>query len=1212
MQDQQHRIEELQAEIEQLRQKIAETAQQKSGLQKKEAAPNGMTTIFSVMDSAKTAVIAIDSEGKIFRINSTAEQLLGYKSHLASGQTPNQLFRLIPQKTSGPAQTETSRTHLSNMEVNQEKQFLVTNHGLEYPVEVSFFPITSPDDQTHLNLMIVRNLMPETELQQEIEMFENAVTTFCENPVMSVILTNEKGIVEIWNPATEKITGYLKEEAIGKPFYEIFPAFAANTNIQERNELYFKNALEAGLRTGNVSTQGIREINIVSKSGQPKTIRQAVITLKTKSAYRFAAIAEDITHTKITEQKFSESEERFRILADNLPGVVYLCRNDETYSMLYLNKAVVKITGFTNDDFLENRINFVELYHPEDAERIIQTVNTALNNQEPFHLIYRLRNKDGNYCWIEEWGTGVWDGKKLLFLEGFMTDISHLKHADKALKESQDRFKRLVEHSPDIIYSFSTVRGGSYHSSRVTDILGYTPQQLKDNPKLWENSIHPDDLPSVLQALANTGHGHPINVEYRIRSASGEWRWIHDKSMHIFDNKGETLIEGVAIDITDRKVAQEKLRQSEQNYKKLQELFRNMADIIPDMLWAKDLDKKYIFVNNSVCKNLLNATDTDEPIGKGDMFFANRERESHPDNPDWHTFGEVCSDSDQIVIDSGKTVQFDEFGNVKGKFLFLDVIKTPLRNEKNEMTGVVGTARDVTENKKAELKLRESEANLKAIIENSLENIWSVNNKYEIQYINAVFARSFEQTFGVKLTEGSNVLEALPDMLRPVWKDRYDRALKGEQFDLQEKIAAGENVVYVYVSMNPIVVDSTVVGVSIFGRDITEQVLAKEKLVKAKEKAEESDRLKTAFINNISHEIRTPLNGILGFGQALAEPSLPESERYEYYKILQSSSNRLMQTVTDFIDISMLTSGTMEVNRSKVYLNALMEEMRYKTLMLCTQKDIQIIPEIPDNADEAALFTDGELLRKAIFHLLNNSTKFTTRGNIRFGYRDAGDEVTFFVTDTGIGIAADQLKNMFEVFTQGDTSITRGYEGTGLGLSITKGIVTLLGGNISVDSKINQGTTFSFTLPKPIAEKKPPVLPIPVSQKTTHGKPLILVAEDDESNFFYIKMVLEKSGYSALRTTNGADAVQLCLENPDINLVLMDIKMPVMNGIEATKSIRQFNQEIPIIAITAYAQSGDENHILSAGCTGYLSKPVRREELLQLLSRFLIKNDLSH
>ncbi len=339
-------------------------------------------------------------------------------------------------------------------------------------------------------------------------------------------------------------------------------------------------------------------------------------------------------------------------------------------------------------------------------------------------------------------------------------DLTARKQTEELIRKSEERFKRLIENSPDIVYSFSTTRGGSYHSSRVIDVLGYTPEQLNEQPMLWQDSVHPDDLEMVIKSVAATADGHPINTEYRLKSASGEWRWIHDRSIHLHkNNNGEIIIEGLVTDITDRKLAEEKLIRSELGNKNMQELFRNMADIMPDMLWAKDLNKNFIFVNNSICQNLLNAKDTTEPIGKNDMFFASRERQSQPENPHWHTFGEICRDSDSIVLQTGETGHFDEFGNVKGKFLFLDVIKTPLRNDKGEIIGVVGAARDVTRSKEAEKKLHESEANLKAIIENSTESIWSVNANYEIQYINAVFAGAFQNTFGIKIEPGMNITD---------------------------------------------------------------------------------------------------------------------------------------------------------------------------------------------------------------------------------------------------------------------------------------------------------------------------------------------------------------------------------------------------------------------------------------------------------------------
>jgi hypothetical protein len=637
----------------------------------------------------------------------------------------------------------------------------------------------------------------------------------------------------------------------------------------------------------------------------------------------------------------------------------------------------------------------------------------------------------------------------------------------------------------------------------------------------------------------------------------------------------------------------------------MQELFRNMADIMPDMLWAKDLNKNFIFVNNSICQNLLSAKDTTEPLGKNDMFFAMRERQSQPQNPHWHTFGEICRDSDSIVLETGQTGNFEEFGNVKGKFLFLDVIKTPLRNEKGEIIGVVGAARDVTHSKQAEIKLRESGANLKAIIENSMESIWSVNTNYEIQYINAVFVNSFHQTFGIKLMQGMNIIDVLPDSLQQKWRERYNRAFNNEQFVFQDKVETANGDIYINVAMNPIVVDGQVVGVSIFAKDITTQKLVEQKIVQAKEKAEDGDRLKTAFIQNISHEIRTPLNGILGFGQVVAESDLPIKERLEYFKILQENSNRLLQTITDYMDISMIASGNLEVHKSNFLLNRFLMDLLQKTKNVSAKKHIQINLQLPENTDTMLLISDRELIRKVLGHLLGNAEKFSQKGTITFGYTIKNQSPEFFVKDTGIGIPKDKLEVIFDVFMQGDTSLTRGYEGSGLGLSIVKGNLALLGGEIHAESEPNQGSVFYFTLPDIMTDSEVNTGIGPLPAHSGQSKPVALIAEDDRSNYFYLKMSLEKSGFDTLHAVNGLEVVEICQQHPEICLLLMDVKMPVMNGIEATLIIKEFRPDLPIIALSAYAQSGDEYRILEAGCSDFLPKPVIREELLEKISKFV-------
>jgi PAS domain S-box-containing protein len=388
-------------------------------------------------------------------------------------------------------------------------------------------------------------------------------------------------------------------------------------------------------------------------------------------------------------------------------------------------------------------------------------------------------------------------------------------------------------------------------------------------------------------------------------------------------------------------------------------------------------------------------------------------------------------------------------------------------------------------------------------------------------------------------------------------------------------------------------------------RDITERKKMLEELVAAKEKAQESDKLKTAFLNNISHEIRTPLNGILGFGEFLTEPNLPTETKKEMLAIVQQSSNRLINTVTDYVDMARIVSKTMEVHKKEFKLQPFFEKTIEKTRQLCAAKQLNFMVAIQPESVDLTLDSDPELIRKTLNLLLDNALKFTEKGSITCGCNRNNGFVEFLVQDTGQGIAPKKLDIIFNIFTQEDTSNTRGYEGSGLGLSIAKGLVKLLGGTIGATSEKGKGSTFTFTVPYSETEVAEITAPAEEKNGTVTGKPLVLLAEDDELNAKYMEVVLKKAGCNYLLARNGAEAVAFCKQHPDISLALMDIKMPVMNGLEATKLIREFRPDLPIIATTAYAQTGDEQRFLAAGCDGYLSKPIGKEKLLTQLKKYL-------
>jgi len=372
----------------------------------------------------------------------------------------------------------------------------------------------------------------------------------------------------------------------------------------------------------------------------------------------------------------------------------------------------------------------------------------------------------------------------------------------------------------------------------------------------------------------------------------------------------------------------------------------------------------------------------------------------------------------------------------------------------------------------------------------------------------------------------------------------------------------------------------------------------------AKDKAEAGNRLKTAFLQNISHEIRTPLNGILGFGELLTDPGLTDEDKDSFFPLLKESSDRLMKTINDYLDISLIVSGNMNIYPKSTTISDILDELKYQYQYQCNTKGLSLSLLIPENRNELMIKTDQNALRKILSHLLDNAVKFTKNGDIRFGYTIAHDSIDFFVADTGIGIKKEIRDHVFEIFRQGETGITRSYEGNGLGLSIVKGLVELIGGKLKFESEEPNGTTFILTIPYigDSLENKPDGSNM--LQNTAGGQPVFLIAEDDNANSVFLEAILSKFSSNILIATNGKIAVDICREHSEISMVLMDMKMPEMDGIEATRMIKSFRKNLPVVALTAYAIDIVEKQAIESGCDDYLLKPFSRVALYKLLRKF--------
>jgi PAS domain S-box-containing protein len=389
--------------------------------------------------------------------------------------------------------------------------------------------------------------------------------------------------------------------------------------------------------------------------------------------------------------------------------------------------------------------------------------------------------------------------------------------------------------------------------------------------------------------------------------------------------------------------------------------------------------------------------------------------------------------------------------------------------------------------------------------------------------------------------------------------------------------------------------------------DITERKRVETELIKAKLKAEESDRLKTAFLHNVSHEIRTPLNAILGFVALLSEPELSPDLQASYMETIQEGSDQLLSIISTIVDISSAEAKILNKNVTTFNLNSTLKSL-FKQFLLKAPENSNSLNMKPGLKDEDAFISsDSTRFIQIISNLLNNALKFTKNGIVEFGYTVNDTMIDFYVSDTGIGIPSDELSKIFNSFYQVESTLDRKYGGTGLGLSLCKAYVELLGGKIWVTSELSAGSTFYFTIPFDKYETSSPIKPIEkeIEEIKTKISHVLLVAEDDENNYNLISIFLSDHNVTILRARNGQEAVDLCKSNKDIELILMDINMPVMDGYTATRLIKEIRPEVPVIAQTAYAD--DRIEALKSGCVDFIAKPFNKDSLLRVINIYLVK-----
>jgi PAS domain S-box-containing protein len=815
----------------------------------------------------------------------------------------------------------------------------------------------------------------------------------------------------------------------------------------------------------------------------------------------FTGIIYDVSDQKIVQEKLVDSEMRFRKILQDVESLsVQGYAADGTTQ--YWNKASERLYGYTAEEAIGK--NLLDLIIPSEMrEEVKQGIIQMAETGQVFPSSeLSLKRKDGSLVSVFSNHTIVQIAGQPQELFCIDIDLTELKKAENKLRESEERLWKIIETSPDGIAIASLDGTIQFVTEKIISMWGYDSVDEIIGRNTME-FIHPNYHEKAIYLITEMLNGNFTGAsDYLMIRKDGSTFYAEANANVLRDADNNPIgILHIERDITERKKADEALVESRNKYQELFTLMRLMSDTMPDLMWAKDLDERFIFVNKAMCNVLLQAKDIEEPIGKNDLFFANRERELHPENPQWHTFGELCLNSDEETLKQMKQMQFDEYGNVKGKHLYLDVHKAPLITNEGKLIGVVGSARDVSEKQK-------------------------------------------------------------------------------------------------------LISDLTI----------------------AKDQAQESDRLKSAFLANMSHEIRTPMNGILGFSGLLKEPDLTGEQQQEYIAIIEKSGNRMLNIINDIIDIAKIEAGLMKLDIKETNINEQIEYIYSFFKPEVEAKGMKLSFKNPLPAKEATITTDHEKVYAILTNLVKNAIKYSEKGSIELGYvstdstttpvSEVGEgrrtpELQFYVKDTGIGIPKDRLEAIFERFVQADIEDEKARQGAGLGLAITRSYVEMLDGKIWVDSEEGVGSTFYFTLPyhnhtEPIEEKVVQLLTS--TDKTNQVKNLkILIAEDDDVSEMLIAINLKEFGKEILKARTGMEAVEACRQNTNIDLVLMDIRMPEMGGHEAVRQIRQFNTDVIIIAQTAYGLSGDRDKAIEAGCNDYIAKPIKKEELMGLIQKYFGK-----
>ena len=1027
----------------------------------------------------------------------------------------------------------------------------------------------------------------------ENEIFEQAgLITAVEQAADGIVITDTNGNIQYVNPAFTKMTGYSREEVVGK-----------NPRVLKsgHHKPEFYEDLWKTIKAGQV-WQG--EMINLRKDGTlyDEEMRIAPVRSSTGEVVSFIAIKHDVSDRRAAEN----AKALLAAIVEGSTDAIVACTPGGV--ILAWNRSAEEMMGATSEQAIGENVSS---FSPPDRNLLmtefVKSVSSG-NTITNYEGVVQHPNGQEVHVTVTAFPIRGLSGK-VEAITAILRDNTERHKAEDALRESEEHFRAVFEHAPAGICEIGSDDRIILVNARFCAMLGFAEDELIG--RAWQELYHPEDIADALvrrESFRNQGSGI-VDEERRYLCKNGSTIWTHLTATTIRSDDGSRLRDVFHVtDITERRNAAEALRESE-------ERFRNMADSCPSILWVSDKEGNLEFINKEY-RQFLGTTSSQMPtdtwrslIHRDDAveFIAALERAMHEHIP--------------LRVDG-------RYQNASGEWRLLGVTGEPRLSPTGEYMGHIGLSADITERKANEQAREFQHSLIRTIQEVGLDGILVVDNEGHVLSYNE---RLFE-VWKIPPSEIPRPMSAATrdDPIPPLLAASLERVKDPEGYlrracefygesdaidECEVELKDGRTLERYSSSLRN--ENGKYLARAWFFRDITERKRYEQELIRAQEGAEAANRAKSRFLANMSHEIRTPMNGVIGMNQLLLETDLTHEQR-RYVQVAQTSGKTLLALIDNILDLSKIEAGKITLEKRSFDLRETITDVLLPMQSELHTRGIQIhsfvSPSIP-----SLLRGDSLRLRQILTNLTANAVKFTERGEITLDVElvcecDSTMTVRFAVTDTGIGMRADQMELLFAPFVQADASTTRKYGGTGLGLTISKQLVELMGGKIGVNSREGHGSTFWFTaILEGIAaderaladERNVGPLDEPCLRTSIEHKKQVLVAEDNPTNQLVVLAQLDKLGYKADAVTNGAEAVE-AVEHGDYDLLLMDCEMPVMDGYEATLRIRESLQSnIPIVALTADVTSSARERCLGVGMNGYLSKPIELPVLATMLNRWM-------